>query len=47
MVLIRNQSIHGEGGLSAFDRQELFGLIEALLRGAVLNWKRARQRGWV
>jgi hypothetical protein len=44
MLLIRNQSIHG--GLGQFDRQELFELIQVLLRGAVLNWKRARQIGW-
>lgn len=47
MILIRNQSIHGNGGLTPFSRQELFGLIEVLLRGAVLSWKRARQLGWV
>lgn len=44
MLLIRNQSIHG--GLAQFERQELFELIQVLLRGAVLNWKRARQLGW-
>lgn len=44
MLLIRNQAMHG--GLAAFARQEVFGLIEALLRGAVLCWKRAQQLGW-
>lgn len=47
MLLIRNQSIHGQGGLTHLDRQELSGLIQILLRGAVLNWKQARRLGWV
>lgn len=44
MLLVRNQAMHG--GLGAFSRQELFGLTAALLRGAALCWKRARQLGW-
>jgi hypothetical protein len=44
-VLIRNQGAHlSFRGLS---RDEVFQLVEVLLRSTALTWKHARTRGWV
>jgi hypothetical protein len=43
--LIRNQGIHLS--LRGFDREELFQLLEVILRSAVLMWKHAKTRRFI